>query len=409
MDPRYPGQTVMVVVASNPCDADDAPRPRAPDHPEYAQASTLSDARAALAVAILAEPEGLVACRRVIEAGVHRGRVSRRALLLERPAPRWVQDDIDAVHEEAGCWRQPVRGPAEPKPGLAGTMARLPWSGEWLVRVWSTLPGPAAARVRPVAEAWIAGRNAFVEGHRRLVASIARRYLGRAGLSQDDLIQEGLLALCRAVERYDPGRGTRFSSYAVPALQRGMAHAIRQSGYPPAAPQQLSRTSVAACPLRTRGPATAGRIRSRPPALVSLDAAVDGPDESGMLTERLADPNVILPDVSAVRRIEHDRLRAAFEALPSDAQHVLTLHWGLDDGAARSVHQIGRLLGRREEEIDAIIARSRRRLRERLTGAQRPPSNCADIPAPDHQITSQYLTWRAPVLANGDRPSSVRS
>ena len=136
-----------------------------------------------------------------------------------------------------------------------------------------------------------------------------------------------------------------------------------------------------------------------------MDAAVDGPDESGMLAERLADPNVILPDVSAMRRIERDRLRAAFGALPSDAQHVLALHWGLDDGGARSVHQIGRLLGRGEEDIDAIIARSRRRLRERLKGAQRPPSNCADIPAPDHHVTSQYRPWRAPVLANGDRPS----
>ena len=104
-----------------------------------------------------------------------------------------------------------------------------------------------------------------------------------------------------------------------------------QSGYPPAAPPQLSRASVAACPLRTRGPAAAGRIRSRPPALVSLDAVVDGPDDSGMLTERLADPNVILPDVSVMRSIEHDRLRAAFEALSSDAQHVLALHWGLED------------------------------------------------------------------------------
>ena len=49
---------------------------------------------------------------------------------------------------------------------------------------------------------------------------------------------------------------------------------------------------------------------------------------------------------------------------------------------------------------------SRRLLRERLEGAQRPPSNCADIPATDHHVTFQYLPWRAPVLANGDRPSS---
>ena len=408
MDPRDPAQTVMVVVPSNPCDAGDAPRPSAPDRPEHTQASTLSDARAALAVAILAEPEGLVACLRVVEAGVHRGRVSRRALLLERPAPRWVQDHIEAVHEAAGCWRQSVQETTEPKPGLAGAMARLPWSGEWLVRVWSTLSG-RAARVRPAAETWVACRNAFVEGHRGLVASIARRYLGRSGLSRDDLIQEGLLALCRAVERYEPGRGTRFSSYAVPVLQRAMVHAIRAMGNPPAAPHQLSRTSVARCPLRSRGPATTGRLRFRQPALVSVDATVDGPDDPSTLADRLADPSVLTPDVSAMRSIEHHRLRTAFGTLPRDAQHVLALHWGLGDGAAQSVHQITRLLGRSVEDIQAIIATSRRLLRDLLDVAHPRPPNCAEIEPADHQAADQYLAWRASARVNGNGCSPVGS
>jgi RNA polymerase sigma factor (sigma-70 family) len=373
MDPHHPDQTVMVVVTSNLCDAGNAPQPSAPDRPEYAQASALADARATLAVAILAETEGLVACLRIVEAGVHRGRLSRRALLLERPTPRWVQDSLDAVHEEAGCWRQPVRELAEPNPGLAGAMARLPWSGEWLLRVSSTLWGPAAARVGPIAETWAACRNAFVEAHRGLVASIARRYLGRSGLSRDDLIQEGLLALCGAVERYEPGRGTRFSSYAVPVLQRAMVHAIRQMGSPPAAPHQLSRASVARCPLRPPGPASPGRLRSRPPALVSVDATVDGPDDPGTLADRLADPSVLTPDVSAIRSVEQERLRTVFGTLPRDAQHVLALHWGLGDGAAQSVHKIARLLGRSEEDIQAIIATSRRLLVTCSTGITRSP------------------------------------
>jgi RNA polymerase sigma factor (sigma-70 family) len=249
---------------------------------------------------------------------------------------------------------------------------------------------------------WVAARNAFVEGHRGLVASIARRYLGHSGLSQDDLIQEGCLALCRAVERYEPDRGTRFSSYAVPVLQRAMAHAIRAMGNPPAAPPPLSRASVSACPLRVRGSAGAERNRSRPPALVSLDAGMDGPDDSGTLAERLTNSNALLPDVSVMRGIERERLRAAFEALSCDVKHVLTLHWGLEDDVARSAHQIGRLLDRPVEEIRAIVARSRRLLYQRLGGAQRAPSGCADIGGAGHRVTFQYLPWRTSGAARRD-------
>ena len=370
-------------------------------HAEYAQAAALAEARVTLATTTLSLPEGIAACLRVLEVFVHRRGLPRRALLLEKPAPPWIESRLEALHAQAGCQRNPVVGPTEPTPELVSGLAQLPWSGEWLMRVWPTLHGPGAASVRPVAEAWVAARNAFVEGHRGLVAAIARRYLGRSRLSQDDLIQEGCLALCRAVERYEPSRGTRFSSYAVPVLQRAMAHAIREMGNLPAAPPPLSRASVSACPLRMRE-SGAERNRPWPPALVSLDAVMDGPDDSGTLAERLTDPNALLPDVSVLRGIERERLRAAFGALSSDVQHVLVLHWGLDDGVVRSAHQIGRLLDRPVEEIRAIVATSRRLLSQRLEGAQRAPSGCADIGGAGHRVTFQYLPWRTPRFAGPD-------
>jgi RNA polymerase sigma factor (sigma-70 family) len=361
---------------------------------EYAQAALLAQARAALTTATLSAPNGITACLRVIEVFVHRWRLSRRALLLESPTPPWIEPRLEAIHAQAGCRRDPLVGPTESPPELFRALAQLPWSGEWLMRVWPTLPGPAAATVRPVAEAWVTARNAFVEGHRGLVASIARRYGGRSGLSQDDLIQEGCLALCRAVERYEPGRGTRFSSYAVPALQRAMAHAIRQMGTPPAAPPMLSRASVSACPLRFRDTSAAERNPPRPPTLVSLDAAMDGADDARTLAERLTDPNALLPDESVMYRIEHERLRAAFGTLPSDVQHVLVLHWGLDDGIPLSVHQIGRLLDRPVEEIRDIVATPRRLFPQRVDRAQRAPSGCTDIGGAGRWATFQSLPRR---------------
>ncbi len=121
-----------------------------------------------------------------------------------------------------------------------------------------------------------------------------------------------------------------------------------------------------------------------------------GADDSGTLAERLTDPNALLPDGSVMRGIERERLRAAFGALSSDVQHVLVLHWGLEDGVAQSVYQIGRLLDRPAEEIRTIVATSRRLLSQRLEGAQRAPSFCADIAGAGHRLTLQSLPWRTP-------------
>jgi RNA polymerase sigma factor (sigma-70 family) len=366
-------------------------------HPaEYAQAAALAQARFALATAVLAAPEGIVAGVRIVEGFVHRRRLPRRALLVETPPSPCVETRLEAVHTQAGCPPDPVVGPAEPHRDLARALAELPWSGEWLIRVCPTLSGPTAARVQPLAEAWVAARNAFVEGHRGLVASIARRFIGRSGLSQDDLIQEGCLALCRAVERYEPGRGTRFSSYAVPALQRAMAHASRAMGTSPAAPPPRSRASMSACPLRLGEAAVGGRTRSRPPVLVSLDAAMDGLDDAGTLADRLTDPHALSPDGSVIGDIERERIRAAFRALSRDVQAVLALHCGLDDGIPRSVHQISRLLDRPVQEIRDIVATPRRQWPGYSGGAQRGGSGCAEIGGAGSPAPFQDRPHRSP-------------
>jgi RNA polymerase sigma factor (sigma-70 family) len=276
--------------------------------------------------------------------------------LLERPTPRWVQSAIEALHEEAGCWRQPVlRGLTDPNPELAEAMGRLPWSGEWLVRVGETLPNTVTARIRPLAAAWIALRNAFVESHRGLIVAVVRRRSRPSQASHEDLIQEAFLALCRAVERYDPRRGTRFSSYAVPVIRRAIGHAIRAIGEGPAAPHRLSPEAAARIPLRCRGPAGSRQARHRPPALVSLDAAVDALDDTSTLADRLADPEAVPLDIAVIDAIEHARLRDALHAISDEVLEILALHWGLAGEPPWSVQQIGQHVGREASEVDAII------------------------------------------------------
>ena len=188
----------------------------------------------------------------------------------------------------------------------------------------------------------------------------------------EDLIQEGVLALCRAVERYDPDRGPRFSSYAVPAIERALARASRQMGGGPIGPPRRSTLTVAAVPRRRRDPSGPGRARRRPSVLVSLDAAVDRLDERGTLGDRLADPDAVAPDTAVIDAIERARLRDAFRALPGEVRDILTRHWGLAGESPWSVQQISRHVGRGAREVQAIIDRARRALQATLNRAHPP-------------------------------------
>jgi RNA polymerase sigma factor (sigma-70 family) len=317
-------------------------------HPERAHALALAEARAALAAAVLGEPEGISAGLRNLEALAHHGRLRGRALLLDRPIPGWVEAYATALHARAGCRRRatgPV--PRDECADLSGALARLPWSGEWLVRVLEGLSETATSRVRPLAAAWQAERNAFVEAHVGLVEFVVRRRGSIAGIAREDLIQEGLLAVCRAVERYDPDRGARFSSYAVPVIRHALAQYVRRMGFGLGAPRPAPPAGAAAS-----SPPTNGTGRRRSPAAVSLDAPLD---DGGSLAERLADTERPGPDLAAALALERERLRNALRRLPVEVEEMVTLYWGLDGAAPRSVHAVAGHVGRTPAEVAATI------------------------------------------------------
>jgi RNA polymerase sigma factor (sigma-70 family) len=354
MNPRF---SRLMIVLSAPHTLDLA---LSPDRPERAHALALAAARAALAGEVLGEPEGVAAALRTLEALAHHGRLRGRALLLERPAPGWVASHVGALHERAGCRRRTTwTVPRDDHAGLSEAVLRLPWSGEWLVRVSDGFPEKAVSHVSPLAAAWQAERNAFVEAHVGLVEFIVRRRGSITGIAREDLIQEGLLALCRAVERYDPDRGARFSSYAVPVIRHAVAQYVRRMGFGLGAPRPPGLVSVPPSSSATN-PAEPGR----PPASVSLDAPLD---DGGALADRLADTERPGPDLSAARALDRERLRNALRKLPVQAEAIVTLHWGLDGLAPRSVHAVARSVGSTPAEVEATLRGALGVLRDLVT------------------------------------------
>src|SRR3954464_12827728 len=81
------------------------------------------------------------------------------------------------------------------------------------------------APARAIERGDLAAKDRLVSSNLRLVASVARRYVGR-GLPMEDLLQEGVVGLIRAAEKYDWRRGTRFSTYAVPWIRQSITHAL---------------------------------------------------------------------------------------------------------------------------------------------------------------------------------------
>jgi RNA polymerase sigma factor (sigma-70 family) len=333
--------------------------------PERIRAESLAKARAALAAAVLADPRGQAACLRILEPLVHGGRLRRTALLLERPVPAWVGHHVLALHDRAGCHRR-ARSPELPDlPELTDALGRLPWSGEWLIVVLDRIPGSGIANdARGLAARWVAKRNVFLEAHLGLVRHVVNRHGWSAGVSREDLIQEGQLALCRAVERFDPDRGARFSSYAVPVIRHAIAQYVRRMGSGPGTPGLARSAIVGASPVQTVP--TNGASRPRRPAPLSLDAPLD---DGETLADRLTDPDSLRPDSAAAGVLEHERLREALRGLPAEIQKIVILHWGLDGSVCRPVHAVAREIGRTPAEVRTLLQDALGFLRNRVTAA----------------------------------------
>ena len=224
-------------------------------------------------------------------------------------------------------------------------------------------------------------RRRLSEANLRLVVSVAKRYAGR-GLPFLDLIQEGNLGLMKAAEKFEPDRGFKFSTYATWWIRQSITRAIADQGRVIRIPVHLvesinrvKKTTGELLRKNGREPTAeeiAVRLDMEPDRVrellqlaqdpISLETPV-GEEEDAHLEDFIQDEEAGVPVDEAGRELLRRELANVLKSLTPREERVLTLRFGLEDGQARTLEELGKEFNVTRERIRQIEAKALRKLR----------------------------------------------